>query len=72
MLPESSHNMTRDELIATVKRCNADTLLAQRLRESLGLPRVHARKRHGKTKHGNAHKYRGARKLMKQKHGVRP
>ena len=62
--------MTRDELIATVKRCNADTLLAQRLRESLGLPRVSTRKR-GRTKHSNAHKYRGAKKLMRQKHGVK-
>ena len=62
--------MTRDELIENVKRCNADTLLAQRLRESLGLPRVNACKR-GKVKHGNAHKYRGAKKLMRQKHGVR-
>ena len=62
--------MTRDELIATVKRCNADTLLAQRLRESLGLPRVSTRKR-GRTKHGNAHKYRGVRDCMQQKHGVK-
>jgi hypothetical protein len=72
LLPESSHTMTRDELIATVKRCNADTLLAQRLRESLGLPRVSTRKRHGKTKHNNAHKYHGVRDCMQQKHGVRP
>lgn len=70
-MPESSHTMTRDELIATVKRCNADTLLAQRLRESLGLPRANTRKRHGKTKHGNAHKYRGVRECMGQRHGVR-
>ena len=70
MLPESSHTMTRDELIATVKRCNADTLLAQRLRESLGLPRVSTRKR-GRTKHGTAHKYRGVRECMGQKHGVK-
>lgn len=62
--------MTRDELIENVKRCNADTLLAQRLRESLGLPRVNARKR-GKTKHGSSHKYRGVRECMAQKHGVR-
>lgn len=69
-MPESSHNMTRDELIETVKRCNADTLLAQRLRESLGLPRVSTRKR-GRTKHNNAHKYRGVRECMTQKHGVK-
>ena len=62
--------MTRDELIATVKQSRADTLIAQRLRESLGLPRVFTRKR-GRTKHGNAHKYRGAKKLMRQKHGVK-
>ena len=62
--------MTRDELIAKVKQSRADTLLAQRLRESLGLPRVNARKR-GKVKHGSSHKYRGAKKLMQQKHGVR-
>lgn len=70
-MPETSHTMTRDELVSLVKQSNADTLLAQRLRESLGLPRVPTRKRHGKTKHGNAHKYRGAKKLMRQKHGVR-
>lgn len=69
-MPESSHTMTRDELIATVKRCNADTLLAQRLRESLGLPRANTRKR-GRTKHSNAHKYRGVRECMTQKHGVK-
>ncbi len=62
--------MTRDELIATVKQSRADTLIAQRLRESLGLPRTHARKR-GRTKHGNAHKYRGVRECMTQKHGVK-
>lgn len=69
-MPESSHTMTRDELVSLVKQSNADTLLAQRLRESLGLPRKHARKR-GKTKHGNAHKYRGVRECMGQRHGVR-
>ena len=71
MLPETSHIMTRDELVSLVKQSNADTLLAQRLRESLGLPRVSTRKRHGKTKHGNAHKYRGVRECMGQRHGVR-
>ena len=69
-MPESSHTMTRDELVSLVKQSNADTLLAQRLRESLGLPRVSTRKR-GRTKHGNAHKYRGVRECMIQKHGVR-
>lgn len=63
--------MTRDELVSLVKQSNADTLLAQRLRESLGLPRANTRKRHGKTKHGSSHKYRGAKKLMRQKHGVK-
>ena len=62
--------MTRDELVSLVKQSNADTLLAQRLRESLGLPRANARK-HGRTKHGNAHKYRGVRECMGQRHGVR-
>jgi hypothetical protein len=62
--------MTRDELIATVKQSCADTLIAQRLRESLGLPRVNTRKR-GRTKHSNAHKYHGVRECMQQKHGVK-
>ena len=63
--------MTRDELVSLVKQSNADTLLAQRLRESLGLPRVSTRKRHSKTKHGSSHKYRGVRECMMQKHGVK-
>ena len=62
--------MTRDELIATVKQSRADTLIAQRLRESLGLPRANTRKR-GRTKHSNAHKYRGVRECMTQTHGVK-
>lgn len=71
MLPETSHTMTRDELLNIVKQSRADTLIAQRLRESLGLPCVSTRKRHGKTKHGNAHKYRGVRECMGQRHGVK-
>lgn len=62
--------MTRDELLTIVKRNNADTLIAQRLRDALGLPRTRT---HGQTrdKSRKARRYRGAKKLMAQKYGVR-
>lgn len=60
--------MTREELARIALRY--DTSIADAMLKACGV--VRTKKRHGKTKHGNAHKYRGARKLMKQKHGVRP
>lgn len=64
--------MTRDDLIIIVKRSNADTLIAARMRAALGL-RPLKRKRRGRTRDrsAKARKYRDAKKLMKQKHGVR-
>ena len=63
--------MTRDELLDIVRRSTSDTLPAQRMREALGLPpkppRGSTRDRSDKSR-----KYRGARRLMHQKHGVRP
>lgn len=65
--------MTRDELLNIVKLSNSNTLMACRMRAALGLPLyvptasgVQTRDRSAKSR-----KYRGARKLMKQKHGVR-
>ena len=62
--------MTRDELIALVSRINSDTLFAIRMYDALGLKRPIIKKRR-KTKYKESHKYKGARKLMKQKHGVK-
>ena len=60
--------MTRDELTETVRRNLSDTLIAYRLREALGLPRSAHRENAREVK---KRKYRGARKLMKQRHGVK-
>ena len=65
--------MTRDELLSLVKQSNSDTLFARRMRAALGLP-LHvptASGGHTRDRSAKARKYRGARKLMKQKHGVR-
>jgi hypothetical protein len=64
--------MTRDELITLVRQSNSTTLVAQRMREALGLPHLKSDK-HGRTRDrsAKARKYRGARKCMKQRHGVR-
>jgi len=63
--------MTRDELIAIVKRSTADTLIAARMREVLGLrPLAHA---HGGQTHDRtrSRRYRGIREVMRQRVGVR-
>ena len=62
--------MHRKELIAIVKKSNSTTLFATRMREALGLPQPQLRGR-VRDKHAKRRKYRGARKLMKQRHGVR-
>lgn len=62
--------MNRTELTAIVKQSNSTTLFARRMREALGLPQPSLRG-HYRDKHAKRRKYRGARKLMKQKHGVR-
>lgn len=61
-------DMTRDELTETVRRNLSDTLIALRLREALGLPRS---ARRANVREVKKRRYRGARKLMKQRHGVR-
>ena len=62
--------MTRDELVSIVKQSKADTLIAIRLRETLGLPHPRTRGR-TRDRSRKARRYRGARKLMKQRHGVK-
>lgn len=71
MSTPTEHNMTRDELTAIVKRSTADTLIAARFRQALGIrPLAHA---HGGQTHDRTHsrKYRGIRALMRQRVGVR-
>lgn len=64
--------MTRDELIAIVKQSSADTLIAARMRDALGLPHPRARARgQWRDKSRKARRYRGAKKLMKQRYGVK-
>ena len=65
--------MTRDELLTIVKRNNADTLIAARLREALGIRPLITRARGGRVrdKSAKARKYRNAKHLMAQRYGVR-
>ena len=63
--------MTRDELVNIVKHSNSDTLIACRLREVLGLPKLAKRGRNRHKHRGNRKKYRGIEDCRKQKHGVR-
>ena len=62
--------MTRKELIAIVRASKSTTLIAYRMRQALGLPQPSKRGR-SRDRNAKARKYRGARKLMAQKHGVR-
>ncbi len=63
--------MTRDELVKIVRDSKADTLIACRLREVLGLPKLAKRGRLRHKHRGNRKKYRGIEDCRKQKHGVR-
>jgi hypothetical protein len=65
--------MTRDELITIVKRSNADTLIAARMREALGLRPLRHRRQGGRVRDrsAKARKYRNAKHLMAQRYGVR-
>lgn len=63
--------MTRDELVTIVKQSNSDTLIACRMREVLGLPKLVKRKRYRSKHTGKRKKYRGIEDCRKQKHGVR-
>lgn len=62
--------MKREELTELVRRNNADTLIAQRFREALHLPHAH-KSGHTRDKSRKARRYRGAKKLMAQKYGVK-
>ena len=63
--------MTRDELVNIVKQSNSDTLIACRMREVLGLPKL-VKRGHSRHKHrGNRKKYRGIEDCRKQRHGVK-
>ena len=63
--------MTRDELVNIVKQSNSDTLIACRLREVLGLPKLVRRKRYRSKHTGKRKKYRGIEDCRKQRHGVK-
>lgn len=63
--------MTRDELVTIVKQSNSDTLIACRLREVLGLPKLVRRGRNRHKHRGNRKKYRGIEDCRKQRHGVK-
>ena len=63
--------MTRDELVNIVKQSNSDTLIAARMREVLGLPKLVKRKRYRSKHTGKRKKYRGIEDCRKQRHGVR-
>jgi hypothetical protein len=65
--------MTRDELVRIVKQSNANTLIARRMRAALGLPLHVPTISGGRTRDRSAksRKYRNAKQLMRQKHGVR-
>ena len=63
--------MTRDELVRIVKQSNSDTLIAARMREVLGLPKLVVTKRQRHKHRGNRKKYRGMGECRKQRHGVR-
>lgn len=63
--------MTRDELVNIVKQSNSDTLIACRMREVLGLPKLVKRKRYRSKHTGKRKKYRGIEDCRKQRHGVK-
>ena len=63
--------MTRDELTAIVKQSNSDTLIACRLREVLGLPKLVVTRRHRSKHSGKRKKYRDMESCRKQRYGVK-
>lgn len=62
--------MTHDELVTIVRRSKSTTLFAYRMREALGLPQPKRKRWHVGDRGAKSRKYRGIRKLMRQKHGV--
>lgn len=75
MKPEQKPIATRKELCSIVRNITAHTLIAYRMYDALGIPRPTITARYGghtRSRHtGKRKKYRGARKLMAQKHGVK-
>ena len=63
--------MTRGELLDIVMRSDSTTLLAYRMRQALGLPQPAPASGTTRDRSAKSRRYRGARKLMKQRHGVR-
>lgn len=63
--------MTRDELLQIVKQSNSDTLIACRMREVLGLPKLAKRGRSRHKHRGQRKKYAGMNECRKQRHGVK-
>ena len=63
--------MTRDELVTIVKQSNSDTLIAARMREVLGLPKLVRRGRNRHKHRGQRKKYANMNECRKQKHGVK-
>lgn len=63
--------MTRDELVKIVRDSNSDTLIACRMREVLGLPKLARRGRNRHKHRGNRKKYAGIEGCRKQRHGVK-
>ena len=70
-LTKGNKPMTRDELTAIVKQSNSDTLIAARMREVLGLPKLVVTRRHRSKHSGKRKRYAHMDECRKQKHGVR-
>ena len=64
--------MDRDELARIASRNRSTTLVAVRLRDALGLPQPKAQPGSTRDRSAKSRKYRGARRLMRQRRGVRP
>lgn len=63
--------MNRNELRELVRRNESDTLFACRMREALGLPKLQKKRVTVRDHSAKRRKYRGAKKLMQQKYGVK-
>ena len=62
--------MTREELIELVRRTRPETLIAKRMYEALGLRVPSPSRRKGDVIY-RQQAYKGAKRLMHQRHGVR-
>lgn len=61
--------MTRDELAAIALRY--ETQIADAMLRALGVERPKSKRGQSRDRSAKSRKYRGAAKLMRQKHGVR-